>query len=293
MLTGTSTDDNQLMGNYLPLSPPRRIIADLVHFAKRVPSVPVEKKMDLSTLAAARRQAPLRIGWPTLFIKAFALTALTWPQLRRAYLSWPWPRLYEHNYSVASVAIEREFHGESAVFFAHVHGPEFQSLPQIEAHLRRCKEARLEELGLFRRALMIGRLPGPIRRFMWWHTLEWSGIKRAKRLGTFGFSTYASLGASSLHPLSPLTTTLNYGVFDANGQIVVRLIYDHRVMDGATVARALVTLEQVLGHEILEEIQHMKGTTVLSSAPRSLAQARRWRANEGANPDGHELLANR
>lgn len=257
MLTGSDTEDNQLMGLYLPISRPRRLIADLVHFAKRVPSVPVEKRLDISALAAARRHAPLRIGWPALFIKAFALTARTWPQLRRAYLSWPWPRLYEHDHSVASVAIEREFKGEPAVFFAHVHGPEFQPLSQIEAHLRRCKEAPLNELGLCRRALMIARLPGPIRRFMWWHTLEWSGAKRAKRLGTFGFSTYASLGASSLHPLSPLTTALNYGVLEPNGQMVVRLIYDHRVMDGATVARALITMEQVLSYELVREIQQL------------------------------------
>lgn len=263
------------MGSYLPLSRPRRIIADLVHFAKRVPSVPVEKRMDVSALALARRHAPLRIGWPALFIKAFALTAVTWPQLRRAYLSWPWPRLYEHDHSVASVAIERQFQGERVVFFAHVHGPEFQPLPQIEAHLRRCKESPVKELSLFRRALMIGLLPGPIRRFMWWHTLEWSGPKRAKRLGTFGFSTYASLGASSLHPLSPLTTTLNYGVLDDQGQMQVRLIYDHRVMDGATVARALNTLEQVLNQAIVQEIQQLTVTGNSSSSARDSAQLQR------------------
>ena len=32
------------------------------------------------------------------------------------------------------------------------------------------------------------------------------------------------------HPLSPLTTTLNYGVIQDNGDVAVRVIYDHRVI---------------------------------------------------------------
>ena len=45
--------------------------------------------------------------------------------------------------------------------------------------------------------------------------------------------------AGCRHPLSVLTTTLNYGVIAADGTVDVRLIYDHRVMDGSSVARAL------------------------------------------------------
>jgi hypothetical protein len=66
------------------------------------------------------------------------------------------------------------------------------------------------------------------------------------------------LGASSLHPLSPLTTALNYGVIGADGGVDVRLIYDHRVMDGATVARALQDLERVLNCEIVAELRYLR-----------------------------------
>ncbi len=58
-------------------------------------------------------------------------------------------------------------------------------------------------------------------------------------------------------PLSPLTTTLNYGVIAANGDVPVRLIYDHRVMDGATVARALARLADVLDGAILGELRDL------------------------------------
>jgi hypothetical protein len=69
-------------------------------------------------------------------------------------------------------------------------------------------------------------------------------------VGTFGVSVYSGLGAESLHPLSLMTTTLNYGVIAEDGTVDVRIIYDHRVLDGATVARVLGELEEVLNNQI-------------------------------------------
>jgi pyruvate/2-oxoglutarate dehydrogenase complex dihydrolipoamide acyltransferase (E2) component len=74
-------------------------------------------------------------------------------------------------------------------------------------------------------------------------------------MGTFGLSVYSGLGAESLHPLSPLTTTLNYGVISARGAVTVRVTYDHRVMDGTTVARALARLETVLNEDLCKELR--------------------------------------
>jgi hypothetical protein len=74
----------------------------------------------------------------------------------------------------------------------------------------------------------------------------------------------ASLGAAGLHILSPLTTTLNYGIFEPDGAIDVRLAYDHRVLDGAPVARALAALEHVLRTEILEELRRLPAVTAKS-----------------------------
>src|SRR5436190_1797257 len=81
------------------------------------------------------------------------------------------------------------------------------------------------------------------RRMPWWRP---KGRSCAGRISLFPGHTYSSLGAESLHPLSPLTTALNYGVIGEDGTVDVRIIYDHRVLDGSTVARALVDLEKVL-----------------------------------------------
>src|SRR5262249_38234632 len=137
------------------------------------------------------------------------------PGLRQAYMSWPRPHLYEHSCNVASIAIERQLGAEQAVLFGHVLSPESLSLGELDAQLHRLKEQPVETIGSFRHALNLSRLPRPIRRLGWWLALNCWGRKRAHYMGTFGISVYAGLGAASLHPLSPLTTTLNYGVFDA------------------------------------------------------------------------------
>ena len=47
---------------------------------------------------------------------------------------------------------------------------------------------------------------------------------------------------------------LNYGVIAPDGTVDVRFNYDHRVMDGAVVARALQSLEQILTQIIVGEL---------------------------------------
>jgi hypothetical protein len=248
---------SQPAGVSIPLSLPRQLICDYLHFARRIPSVPVQRRMRLGAVASARAAAGLRPSWCALFTKAYGFVAAATPALRRCYVSFPRPRLYQHPINVASIAIERKFGDEDAVFFAHLRQPEKMSLADIDVALRRFKEQPLESIGAYRRILLTYRFPRPLRRLMWWIALNVWGRKRAAFLGTFGVTVYAGLGAASLHPLSLLTTTLNYGVIEADGSVDVRITYDHRVMDGATIARALAELERVLTHEILAELRYL------------------------------------
>jgi hypothetical protein len=57
--------------------------------------------------------------------------------------------------------------------------------------------------------------------------------------------------------LSPLTTTVNYGVIGSDGRVALRIIYDHRAMDGATVARALGLIAEALNAEIYDEMAEL------------------------------------
>src|SRR5262245_58020415 len=242
-----------MRGHAIALSRPRRLICDLLHFAAGVPTVPVQRRMALAPVVAARRTLAVRPPWSAVFAKAFALVATEVPELRRAFCKFPRPHLYEYPTSVAAITVERDYRGEKAVFTVRVKDPVRRSVGEIAEIIRVGTTAPIEEVKDFRRSLRVSGLPRPLRRLVWWIGLN-VGRQRANYFGTFGVSVYSALGAESLHPLTPLTSTLNYGIFSPDGSLDVRLIYDHRVMDGATVARALARLEVVLNTSIRDEL---------------------------------------
>ena len=245
---------HETRGRSLPLSAPRRFINDLVHFARKVPSVPVSRMMDLGELIAPREAHPSRPSWSVLFMKAFAIVAAEHPPLRRALMTFPYIRLYEHPESICAMAIERQHEGEDGIFVGLFRAPECQSLAELDAALTWYKSTPLDQVGLFRQTLRVSAAPLPIRRLLWWSTLAVWGLKRAKRFGTFGLSTYGALGAEQMHPMSPLTSTLTFGPIDETGRVCVKFIYDHRVLDGAYVARRLGEIEVALRGPVLGEL---------------------------------------
>jgi hypothetical protein len=236
----------------LPLS--RRFMVDLLWAARSVEAITFERRMHLTQLVAARQESASRPGWCAIFTKAYALVCARRPELRRTYLSLPWPRLHESPGNIAAVAVERRMPSEDEVLIAHQREPERRSLAEIEAWLRHCKQAPAEQIGSFRRIQLVSRLPRSIRRLVWLIALNW-GRQRERNLGTFGVSVTAGMGATALGVRGPVTTILHYGVFDPDGAIDVRLTFDHRVLDGGTVARALCELEDTLHGEILAELR--------------------------------------
>ena len=257
-------------GRYLPLAGPRRFIGDLVHFAHQIPSAPVSRTFDLCALEEPRTRHPARPSWSCLFMKAYALVGAEHAPLRRSFLEFPWPRLYEHPWMNCALAIERNYQGEEGVFVGIFRAPEKQTLMQLQQAVAWYKNETLEKVGFYRMALRFSRAPKPLRRLLWWSTLNMSGYKRCKRFGTFGLSSYGALGAEQLHPISPLTTTLTYGPINPEtGQVIVKLIYDHRVLDGAYIARRLRDIEDVMNGPILAELceERTESTRVHAGGP--------------------------
>lgn len=253
-----------MRAKWLPLSKPRRLVCDLLHFAASVPSVPVQRRMSLGCLVEARDAMGSRPSWTAIFAKAYAIVADDIPELRRAYVKWPWAHLVEYSSSVAAITFERDFEGERAVLIGRVKSPECISLLGLTELIRVFREEPVMERKDFRRALRVAGWPRPIRRAAWWYGLN-SSRQRVRFFGTFGVSVYSALGAESLHPLTPLTAVLNYGVISADGLVDVRLTYDHRVMDGSTVARALQRLEEVLTSSIVSELRPLHVTPRLAA----------------------------
>jgi len=243
-----------LRGRFIPLSLPRRTVVDLLHFASSIPSVPVQRLMSLQPVVAARAACSDRPRWTAIFVKAYALVASEFPELRRAYIKLPWPSLYEYPLSNASIIIERDYEGEPCLFSILVKNPAALSLYDIGRILHHASSAPVGAIKDFRRSMQFAALPRPLRRLLWWLALN-IGRQRSNFFGTFALSVYSALNAESLHPLTPLTTTLNYGVIDNEGKVTVRIIYDHRVVNGATVARALARLEEVLNTSLVDELR--------------------------------------
>jgi hypothetical protein len=245
-----------MRGRAIGLSVQRRMMIDFLYFARGVPTVPVQKRMSIAALVAARAACDDRPRWTAMFTKAFALVAEEVPQLRRAYVKLPWPHLYEYPTSKANIIIERDYRGEPALCPVLIKDPAHEPLAVIGGLLQQAAFAPLENMKEFREWKRLTRLPRPLRRVLWWIGLN-IGRQRANFFGTFGVSVYSALNAESLHPLSPFNALLNYGVIAPDGDVAVRIMYDHRVMDGATVARALGRMEEILNSVILEEVRSL------------------------------------
>ncbi len=241
-----------MRGRSIPLTRPRRLIGDLLYFAAGVPSAPVQRRMNLLHLLEARNCNPDKPSWTAIFTKAYAFVAAEFPELRRAYIKLPHPRLYEYPASIASVAFERDFDGEKAILVGRVKDPGNLSLEEMSQRFKVFAEAPLNEMKDFRRALRMCRLPRFIRRAVWWFLLN-SGRRRGSYFGTF--AVRPASGAEALHPASPLTTLLTYGPVDSEGQVDVRVVYDQRVLDEATIAKVLNRLEDFLNGPISDELR--------------------------------------
>ena len=262
-----------MRGRALSLSAPRRLVIDLMRFSVAVPRVTVQRRMNLGPVLKARSAATQRASWTAIFLRGYSLVALENPEFRRAYLKCPWPQLYEYPSNVASIAHERELNGERAVLLVRIKSPEKRSIAELDAMIAKARSKPVFEIGDFRRSLRFAGLPAPLRWLLMWLGLNLAR-QRAIYFGTFQLSVYSGLGAKSLNPLTPLTTLLNYGRIDLDGSVDVQIHYDHRVMDGANVARALERFEAIMNGVVADELKQF------ALKPPSAAQ-RKW-------PDWHE-----
>lgn len=242
-----------MRGRPIPLSPVRKLVVDLTRL--HVPSVPVERVMHLGAVVEARKAAG-KPAWSAIFAKAYALCSEDDPILRRAYIKLPWAQLYEYPTSTASIVVERDMNDEMIVLTLLIRDPAGKTIAQLSETIRHAKTVPLEEVKAFKRMLDLAKWPTPLRRMIWWLGLN-IGRQRGNYFGTFGISVYSSLGSQSLHPISPLTAVVNYGIIGPDGVVPVRIMYDHRVLDGSMVARTLARLEEKLTGPVLEELRGM------------------------------------
>ena len=199
-------------------------------------------------------------GWAAIFVKAFYLVAKDQPLLRTLYLKWPWARLYELPRSIGMVTIARVEDGEDCVLLQRVSAADENPLREVDATIRRAKDAPVAEVPAFRKMLRATALPMPLRRLLWLIGLN-VGRQRANYFGSFGVTSAAAFGGGELHALSPGPYIVSYDVVESDQSIDVMIRWDHRVADAALIARTLTRLEQVLNTEIAAELRSQRQQT--------------------------------
>ena len=141
------------------------------------------------------------------------------------------------------------------------------SLTELDAAIRRAKEAPVAEVSAFRKMLRTTALPLPLRRLLWLYGLN-AGRQRANYFGSFGVTSAAAFGGGELHALSPGPYIVSYDVVKPGQTIDVIIRWDHRVADAALIAKALTRLEQVLNNEIAAEFVRLGGSKMNQRASR-------------------------
>jgi hypothetical protein len=238
----------------------RRWMNDLVHFGKKSHVMGYTWRINIAPLVAARAARQPAIGWSTIWMKALARVGQRRPELRTAYLPFPWARLYIHPENVCTVVIERTWRGVPALFFEQFVDPDKESLAALDNALHRIRQVPVENVGSFRRLIRFARPPVLVRRLLWSVMLYWSGALRARYIGTCAINPFPTGGIVTQSAM-PVSFMLYYGLVEPNGDTQIQIFYDHRIMDGVELYRILRDLEATMNRDIAAELSGQPAST--------------------------------
>jgi hypothetical protein len=233
------------------------MVIDYMWAASDVARMDVTRRVAFGDLIEIRRGLRHPPSWTAIFVKGFAVVAAEIPELRRAYMKWPWPHLYEYPESTVFVSQEREILGDTGVLPLRFPKPDAIPLGELSDMIRRAADAPIEDSKFYRNLIAVMRLPLLIRRLLLTVCMN---IPRMRRhaFGTCHISSIARWQSEFGATLTPLPYLLmTYGPADSEGKVPVQLILDHRIFDGAVASRALSRLDQVLNSSLLKELQEL------------------------------------
>lgn len=218
-----------------------------------------DRIVDLSDLVEIRRESAVRISWPVIFMKAYSIVSAAHPVLRQWFQKFPLPHVGQSPDVVAMVAVTRQHEGHDWLFFGRFDRPEQQSLQDLQDRLDLYQNDPVDVA--FRTQARFAIYPRFIRKAVFWGKLNLSGNRRLKRFGTFGLTSISGSGATIQVPPTVNTSAITYGPMDDNNRSLVTIGYDHRLMDGMTVAGFLQELDDTLHGPILQELQQLAAST--------------------------------
>ena len=247
-----------MRGTVRKISLPRRVIIDLMRASADMPFVAVRRTLSIERLASARKGLGTRPAWAVIFAKAFAILASEQPILRRVYLKWPWPHLYEFPQTVAMIVVAPDATPDGVLLFP-VKAPDRTYLAEAHGWIQNAKTQPIEATPFFRKTMMVTRLPQPLRWLAWSIGLNF-GRQRGNYLGTLLVTSVAAFGGGEVEALGPQPFIFSYDRMSDDGTIDVMIRWDHRITDAAFIGAELSRLEQILNHQIADEILALAAT---------------------------------
>lgn len=246
------------MGKSIRLSNGRRLVDDVIRVAQQTPLASYVREMDLSELVKLRNQYRPRISWNVLFMKAYALVSVENPLLRTAYVSFPWPYLYEHDETVCILTVAKEYKNENRLMFARVTRPEIFTLLELQEKFDYFRRCELDEIRQFRHQVLFAKFPSWIRRMIWAMIFKAFPRRRLKNMGTFGMtlSGYGETKGTG-NVLGPATSSLAIDLLPKKGISYFGYTFDHRVLDGKPAMDMIEELRKALLGPIAEELRAM------------------------------------
>lgn len=246
------------MGKRIKLSNGRRLVEDIIEIANQTPLAAFAGDYDAGLVEKFRRYTRPKISWNVLYMKAYACVCAQNPALRQLYVGLPWGHLYEHKRNVCMMTIAREHEGQERLFFARFNEPENRSLVDLQKHYDHYRKAPIEEIKQFRHQIKFANCPKFLRRLAYWTLFNFFPMKRASHMGTFGISISGYKGCyAETHHLGTNTTILGVDPLPKNGVSRLVLTFDHRVMDGTPVTKALQQLHHFMTTAIKVELAEL------------------------------------
>ncbi|HEY9068990.1 MAG TPA: 2-oxo acid dehydrogenase subunit E2 [Candidatus Ozemobacteraceae bacterium] len=235
-----------------PLGPDRLLVWDLLretdpyylnHHLFDTDFTAVEADRDRRR--AAGRPVPSYVAYA---LAAYGRTLAAHPRLNGYLRLWPRTRLSVFDGVDIALTIERFHDHQRIVLLALLRNAAHLSLDEIVGFLHSRRDQPLESLEEWKAYQRLQRIPA----FCRWHLFQlfvkpFPDLLR-RLVGTTAFTSVGKFGTTATTPLSPRSCTLSLGCVEHRPRVVAGIVrpalsswltvtYDHRIADGADIAR--------------------------------------------------------
>lgn len=197
----------------------------------------------------------IRLTETAILIKAIGIAQRNHPASRSTIL--PWGRIATFENICAGITIERMVGSQPAVFFGTIESPAEKSLETIMNELRQFSESNINDHPQLALESKFSKMPWLLRQLIFRLAMVIPEFRLRSLGATFGISSLGKFGVKAITGPCVCTSTFGVGAVEdrpiaRKGQIVIRpiltlsLLFDHRCIDGASAARFLKEVKEIL-----------------------------------------------